>query len=263
MNSQVAQLLATAQADDILTPGSASIFTGNIGIHDQIQQALGLSANLFQPADGVLLTILVDDSYSIHVAGNEDVIIDGVGTLIDAVESAQVQNNVLVHTTLLNGKIINPYVPLSQAQRLDRRNYSGNGGTPLYDSIVTTLGTVILKATELRNAGIPVQTVTVIVTDGRDEHSLRYGAKDVKTIVDDMLKYEDNVVTAMGISDGHTDFNKVFREMGLLDKWILTPANSHKEIRAAFRMVSQQASQAVSGAAAFSQVALGGGFAAP
>lgn len=263
MQSQVARLLNTAQTDSLLTPASASIFTGNTALQNQIQAALGASANLFSAAEGILLNLLVDDSGSIEAAGNEGIIVEGCNTVLDAVEGAQSQDNVLVHTLLLNGKIINPFIPLSKAVRLDQRNYRANGGTPLYDMSTTLLGTVVAKTTELREAGIPVQTITLIVSDGRDEHSHRNSARDVASIVKDLRQFENNIVAGMGISDGRTNFEKVFGEMGIDPKWILTPANSPKEIRAAFRMVSQRASSAVASGVAFSQVAQGGGFATP
>jgi len=49
-----------------------------------------------------------------------------------------------------------------------------------------------------------------------------------------------------------------FTEMGLKYRWILTPVNSPSEIRRSFRMMSQSASAAARGIAAFSKVAIGG-----
>ena len=61
----------------------------------------------------------------------------------------------------------------------------------------------------------------------------------------------------MGISDGTTDFRAVFREMGIEDRWILTPGNNPSEIRKAFQVFSQSAVRA-SQAASFSQGAISG-----
>lgn len=101
------------------------------------------------------------------------------------------------------------------------------------------------------------KTISVVVTDGCDQHSRAYNPADVKKIVDDLQQSEDNIVAAMGISDGHTNFEAVFTAMGLRDRWILTPANSPSEIRRSFGMMSQSASAAAQGTAA-----LGGGFGA-
>lgn len=68
---------------------------------------------------------------------------------------------------------------------------------------------------------------------------------------------ETHVVAAMGIDDGSTDFRSVFQEMGIEDRWILTPANTASEIRSAFQVFSQSALRA-SQAARFSKTAIGG-----
>lgn len=260
MTTNIKNLLNNAAADEALSAGSISLFNGNTGIQEEIQGALGVGADLFRAAEAVLVTIMPDDSGSIAAANNESVMIEGVNTVLDAVGDARVQDNILAHIRLLNGTMVCPFVPLTQAERLTTRNYAADKGTPLYDGIVTLLGAVMMKVQEFRDAGIPVQTVTLIATDGQDEHSTRNRAADVKKIVDDMNRSEDHIVAAMGIDDGSGRFEAVFREMGILPKWILTPSNSHGEIRKAFRMFSQSASAAARGSAAFSQTALGGGF---
>jgi hypothetical protein len=150
--------------------------------------------------------------------------------VLDALSSSPQRDNILIHNRYLNGHVLYPYCPLSQAVRMDSNNYNPNQGTPLYEQTIVLLGTVLAKAQEFADNGVPVRTVTLIITDGADEHSHNRRAQDVKTIVADMLRSETHIVAAMGIDDGSTDFRQVFREMGLRDEWILTPGNSHKDI---------------------------------
>ena len=93
-----------------------------------------------------------------------------------------------------------------------------------------------------------MRTVTLIIMDGGDYGSTLCKPADVKTIIDDMLAQENHIVAAMGISDGTTDFKAVFRDMGIPDRWILTPGNSGSEIRRAFAVFSQSAVRASQGA---------------
>jgi hypothetical protein len=74
-------------------------------------------------------------------------------------------------------------------------------------------------------------------------HSHRQTPASVKALVEDLRRLEQHIVAAVGIDDGSTDFRRVFREMGLEDRWILTPKNSAQEIRAVFQLVSQSAVQ--------------------
>ena len=95
---------------------------------------------------------------------------------------------------------------------------------------------MLAKTLEFARNGTPVNTVTLIVTDGNDEGS-GSTARQVYPIVSDMLAQECHIVAGMGIDDGSTDFRRVFREMGIPDSWILTPRNDPKEIRRAFQIV--------------------------
>jgi hypothetical protein len=120
------------------------------------------------------------------------------------------------------------------------------------------LGTVLAKSQEFADNGVAVRSVTLLITDGDDQHSLQADEKTVSTLVKDLLKAENHVVAAMGVDDGHTDFREVFRNMGIPDNWILTPGNSASEIRRAFQVFSQSAVQVAQGIQSFSRSVLGG-----
>jgi hypothetical protein len=220
----------------------------------QIQAAMGVPALNVPASRGVLLTMLVDDSGSIQYRGNEQTVRDGYNEVIVAMRDSRQAGETLVTTRYLNGHILYPYQFLAHVPLLDKQNYHAGGGTPLYDQTIATLGTVIAKTLEFGNNGTPVSTVTLIVTDGNDESSSST-AHEVAAIVTDMLAQECHIVAGMGISDGSTDFARVFREMGIPDQWVLTPRNDPKEIRRAFQLFSQSAIRASSGGVGFSQTA--------
>jgi hypothetical protein len=140
---------------------------------------------------------------------------------------------------------------------MSSRNYNPNQGTPLYDQSVALLGTVLAEYQRYADLGVQARTITYIVSDGKDEHSVKYGPDEVAIIVRDMQS-EKHIVGAMGIDDGRTDFRKVFGEMGIRDELILTPKNTPSEIRKAFMTASQSAVRASQSAAGFSQTAAGG-----
>lgn len=114
------------------------------------------------------------------------------------------------------------------------------------------------KSQEFSNNGVPVRTVSCIITDGEDAHSRQANAAMVKKLVEDMLATENHIIAAIGIGSRKGFFEQIFREMGIRDEWILTPGNTTHEIRDAFRMVSQVSKQASQNAQSFSQTALGG-----
>jgi len=242
-----------------------SVATGKLlsapDVGEQIQDALGIQADQVHQDQVTLVTFLIDDSGSIAAAGNEKAVTDGHNIVIDALVGTKQKDGILMHTRYLNGAVLFPYQKIEDAIRMDKKNYSAMGGTPLYDQSVVILGSVIAEVQNLAGNGIQVRSVTVIVTDGHDEHSRRNTAADVKKVVRDMG--EDHIVAAIGIDDGGTDFRKVFGDMGVQDKWIIVidpsdPKKQQSDIRKAFQMVSQSAVRASQGAMNFSKTAMGG-----
>ncbi len=242
------ELFQSAQDDGVLSPGSFQALNAmNVG--EEINNALGTPALQVESSEVVLVTTLIDDSGSIQYADNEQVVRDGhnlvIAALTDPQRLSEVQmESILMHTGYLNGKMLFDYRSILNAVQMDTKNYQARGGTPLYDQSMVTLGTVIGKAQQFALEGIPVRTITLIVTDGRDEHSLKASPADVAKLAKDMLMQESHIIAGMGIDDGETDFKSIFMSMGLREEWILTPGNSEHEIREAFRVFSQSAQTA-------------------
>ena len=250
-------MFSSARAQGILSEESLETLTGTEDLGAAIQDALGTPADDIDASEVFLLTQLVDDSGSIRFGSNAQYVRDGHNLIIDALSGSKSENDILASASALNKGLIYAYGPLKNVPRLDNKNYDPSGGTPLYDQTIVTLGTVLAKEREFATqAGVPVRTITLIITDGNDEGS-RKRAADVLPIVRDMLKRENHIIGAMGIDDGSTDFRKVFGEMGIDDKWILTPKNDPKSIREAFVVFSKSSVQASKGAASFSKM---GGF---
>src|SRR5215831_4763942 len=221
-DSNVNDLFAEAHAEGVLSPSSLQTLTG-VDLGAQIQAGLGISVDDVQASEVVLLTIMPDNSGSIRHAGNEEAVREGHNLVLDALTRSKQGDGVLAHTRYLNGTILFPYRPIDQAVQMTSKNYEPNQGTPLYDQSVVLLGSVLAKAQEFTRNGVVARSVTLIITDGADAGSIRATPKDVRALVRDMAKAETHIVAAMGIADGSTDFTRVFREMGIDDRWILTP----------------------------------------
>lgn len=254
--SGVAELFEAAHAEGVLSPGSLQTLTG-VDLGAQIQAGLGISVDDVEASEVVLLSLMPDDSGSIRAAGNEQAVRDGHNLVLEALARSKQRDAILAHTRYLNGQVLFPYRPIDQGTRMTPQNYAANAGTPLYDQSVILLGSVIAKTQDFARNGVMARSVTLIITDGADQHSTRCRARDVASLVRDMTRAETHIVAAMGIDDGTTGFREVFSEMGIEDRWILTPGNDPSELRRAFQMFSQSAVRA-SQAATFSQTAIAG-----
>jgi len=252
----VTGLFQAAHVEGVLSPASLQTLT-HVNLGAQIQAGLGVSVDDVFASEVVLVTIMPDDSGSIRFGGAAQAVRDGHNLVLEALEESKQGDGVLAHTRYLNGHVLFPYRPIDEAVEMDTQNYNPGLGTPLYDQTVVLLGSVIAKAQEFADAGVVARSVTLLITDGADEHSVRARAKDVKALVQDMTASETHIVAAMGIDNGSTDFREVFRDMGLEDRWILTPKSDPSAIREAFQVFSRSAIRA-SQAASFSGAALAG-----
>ncbi|MEZ4297746.1 MAG: hypothetical protein R3B70_22505 [Polyangiaceae bacterium] len=256
-SARVNELFRAAEEEGALSPEGAEVLA-QADLGAQIQAGLGIAVDDVRASEVVLLTMMPDDSGSIRFSGNEKVVREGHNLVLEALSSAKQRDSILAHTRYLNGHVLSPYCPVTQAVRMDVRNYQATLGTPLYDQTVVLLGTVIAKAQDFAMSGVPVRTVTLLLTDGADAGSTWAKAKDVRALVEDMRRAETHIVAAMGIDDGHTRFREVFREMGIEDRWILTPKSSAADIRRAFVLFSQSAVRASQGSGGFATATAGG-----
>lgn len=175
---------------------------------------------------------------------NTEAIRIGHNAVLEALRASQHPEKVLFATRYLNGQLLNPYGPLKTALSLDRRNFWPRGGTPLYDQTVELLKMVLAKYEQFRADWREARTVTLLVTDGRDEHSRIQRPPDVLEVIQSMKATGHHIVAAMGIDDGKTNFRQVFLSMGIDPKWILTTGSTQGEIQEAFGLFAKVASQA-------------------
>lgn len=259
-SATIGTLFESAQDQgDLSAEGAESIEILDVG--EQIQEAMGVDVDDIEASEVVLLGIMPDDSGSIRfVQGSTQAVRDGHNLVIQALRDSKQRDNILAFTQLLNGEIINPFGLIDAVSELTTINYDPNQGTPLYDQTAAFLATILAKSQEFKDNGVFARSISLIISDGADQHSYVMTAKKVKAIVDDMLQSENHIIAAMGVDDGSVDFKQVFGEMGVRDEWILTPKSDPSSIRKACQVFSQSAVQASQGSQSFSQVATGGGF---
>ncbi|MCY3023250.1 MAG: hypothetical protein NTW87_30095 [Planctomycetota bacterium] len=254
----VNELFQNAHAEGDLSAQSLQALTINADIGAQIQAGLGVAPDDVPASEVVLVSMMPDDSGSIRYAGNANAVREGHNLVLEALKVSRQRDAILAHTRYLNGFVLFPYRRLADAVLMDKKNYDPDKGTPLYDQTAVLLGTVLAKSKEFQDTGVPVRTITLLITDGADCHSVIQTPQSVRAVVENMLRQECHIIAAMGVADGTTDFRRVFRDIGIREEWILTPGNSTGEIRRAFQVFSQSAVRASQSAEQFQQAALGG-----
>ncbi len=261
-------LLGAAQADDNLSPaGLQALSINDLGAN--IQAGLGLSVDDVKTSEVTLLVIVLDDSSSIRFThGNTEAVRDGMNLILKSLADTKQAESILAYCIQLNRGVLFPFTPIidGKTKKLDQQllltpqNYNPSGGTPLYDTVLTALGTAVAKVAEFSIAGVPARSVTIILTDGDNCGGTKVHPESTKPVVDDLLRKEMHIVAFMGIKDGQTDFEDIAKRMGIRKEWILTPSNDASSIRHACATVSQSAVRAsqTAGASGFSKVTAGG-----
>lgn len=256
-----------AASGDISAQTQQILMAPDLGQH--IQAGLGLAADMFQASEAFLCGMLLDDSGSIRMAGNSDVVRQGANTVKGALRQSKTNSGILMRVEALNHGPLrdakgNPlaFVTLDQIPDLDSRNYNADGGTPLYDRMVEFLALMMAKTEEYKQSGIEVRSSSLIVTDGRDEGSYKHTEASVAALVRDMLMTERHIVAFMGIArmdrgkplQSDVDlYKRIALACGIEEKWILTPGSTETEIRRAFQQFSRSSQQASQGAAGHSK----------
>jgi len=156
-DDEVAGLLAGAAASGVLSAQSSSLITGNLG-KMVIAGAAGKALEDIVASDVTLITVLIDASSSIHDRGLEQAVRDGQNHLIDAFAGAKQKDAILMAlwTFSSNLDVLHSYLPVTDAVRLDPKNYRGNGSTRLYDTWCDALAANVAYAQRLMQAGVPV-----------------------------------------------------------------------------------------------------------
>jgi hypothetical protein len=206
--------------------------------------------------DVLLVSVLVDDSSSIRAVRNGiDAVIRGHNRLIDVAQRSR--THVLFHTRYFSAGSLTAYRDADEAVRLSTENYrAGTPRTPLYDSSLLMLGSVVAQATDLAQAGCQVRTFTLILTDG-ENNTGKTTADDVRFLTTDMLEFASNhIIAGMGIGNP-TVFRRVFTSMGIPRRWILTARSTDAEIEAVFNQIERAIAIAASSAAGFRQLSTG------
>ena len=216
----------------------------------------GLNSNA-QGGEVLLVTIVVDDSASIRHANAMEALKQGHNRLLDLLSETRGDTTVLVSTRFLNGKIINRYVPVSQAQRLNDQNYSkfSLGVTPLYYQSVLTLGTVMAQVHQLESEGSSVRSITLLITDGEEQSGHTTKPHEVAWLVRDLMNTGRALVAAYAVGYGAA-LEDVFTDMGIERKWIINSPDALSSLLA----FAEAAVQASISQESFDRLLLGPGF---
>lgn len=212
----------------------------------------------------LLVTMMPDDSGSIKDCGNAAAIRRGHNAQLTAYQN-EARCPLFVRTRYLNGHVLFDYTPPAAATPMDARNYNPSQGTPLYDQTVEALREVSRSVdtyTQKYGDQHDIYTMTCIMTDGADMRSTTCKPEDVHRVVERMFASGRHIVAGIGVRDGYTDFESVFRSMGIPPQWIMVLERKEGDIVEGMTRFAQS-STSIHNAASYRATTMEGFAAAP
>lgn len=241
---QVPRALLEQAADLSLFPEKTiSLIQGvNRGRAWQSVNDLGASPEEIQKTECYLLLVVLDDSGSMTGAERDAAraFNEFLNDYKAAKASEDISSDVLIAVAGLNRGIIYPYSRIENASPL--ADYYAGGSTPLYDVTLKAQGLQIAKTTELSLYGIAVKTVTLLITDGRDQASTA-SAAEVSSVMQAIQEDRNHIVGGIYRGDAR---ESTFREMGIPARWILDGGSGGKDLLNAFSRFSKASRNALS-----------------
>lgn len=239
--NDVMDLLAQAVQNGVLSAGTQSLISGNLG-QIVIAGAAGTDMENIDATDVTLVTLLIDASSSIHDSGLTSAVREGHKQLLEAFGKSRERNAILVATWLFSDelRILHSYVPIEDAVALDLHNYQPCGCTILNDAWCDALTANVAYAEKLRAHGTPCRSVAIVITDGDDCGSKR-SMVDCQRLSRELLKTEQFILAFVGVGN-EQHFRDVAGSMGVPagNVQVETEARS-SNVRRIFHMVSQSA----------------------
>lgn len=182
----------------------------------------------------VFVTLLLDDSDSIHEFGNVSAITRGANEfrrhIVERADGGM--PTFLRFATFNGGDLGEGFVEDRSTSPLSDGDWFSPGHrTPLFAAARRALRHAEAAAHAYREEhGGKVLTITVIMTDGADNHSGTVTARRVKRRVEQMVATGQHMVVGCGVDDGQTNFREVFRSMGIPEHLVKVLKREDKDI---------------------------------
>ncbi len=215
----------------------------------EVENALENTATIGDGGPVTLVTMMPDDSGSMFSSllspPNRYVgVVQGHNELLASLKAGAEFKRTLLQTRLLNGRLINRFSPVKNCIELDQYKYQSGGGTPLFMQTLFVLATVVMKTEELEQRGSPVNSATLLMTDGEATDWSELAQSQVAGVVADMRAQGSHIIAGMGIGNPLL-YKPTFIRMGI-DPDLVYPATSREEILKIFRTFGEAAhSQAI------------------
>lgn len=208
--------------------------------------AVGVGAADLQSDEATLFVVVGDQTGS--MLPFQTAFVEAYREMLKALKASKAAASIIMSLWLFNeiSHLFHAFLPLDAVPELTVRTYLPGGSTALYDAVLSACTSAVAYAQDLRNNGIRVRVVFVIITDGEDNMS-HHSVTEVDSVIRALIDQEMYTFALVGF--GGT-FRPIGLGMGIPDGNILESSADASSIRHAMGTVSAsviKASQAVIG----------------
>lgn len=197
-SQNIQNLFDNAQADG-LSKAATEVLVNNLNA-TTIAGATGATVDELA-GDQVTLFVEVLDATG-SMIDNRDAVIEAYNKQLQALKDSKAADSILMSTWTFNegSTLIHGYLTLDKVPKLGRSSYDPQNNTALFDSILDAFTGAVAYGQSLRDAGINVKTVIVVISDG-DDNCSKASANRVKTVAKELLNQEYTLAfVAFGIN---------------------------------------------------------------
>lgn len=179
-----------------------------------------------------------------------DALNEGLNEFIAEMQSSHIKDSLFVSEIKFANKpeVVHGFRPIMDVQ--PHTLTTEGGSTALYDAVKEGIGNAMNYREQLEKTGINCKTLIFAITDGEDNRSGHNSANEVKSMIKDILKNEQNAFSFTSIIFGIGEDSSVddaMNAMGFQHK--ASVGNTAKDIRKMINFISSSISSSASGKA--------------
>jgi uncharacterized protein YegL len=206
---------------------------------------VGTAVDDLDATEATLVSVVLDMSSS--MSGYQSEVITAYNTMLDALKGSKAAASIMLSTWTFSDSpnLLHGYLPVGQVQKLSTNEYSPNGMTALYDTVMGTMTGIVSYGQKLLDNGVPNRRIIFVLSDGGDNRS-KARAGQVKTASQGLITQEAYTLAYAGF--GSSDLKQIADDIGFPE--VITTSASESEIRKIFHQVSQSIIRVSQGATA-------------
>lgn len=230
--------LFNSSTDDGDLSSQASMIMINSLDGTNLAGCMGTAVDDLETDDVTIVSTILDGSISMKTF--EPVVREAYDKFVKSLQGSKTAGSILLSNRVFSThqKILHGFKKVEEIIPIDK-DYRANGSsTALYDTLLDALTGIKAYSKSLNQNGVRTKCIVCVFSDGFDNDSVKAGARDVKTVSDDLLKSEMFYLVYVGYKQSSSDdLNAIAAAVGFPN--VLATDATESEIRRTIDLVSK------------------------